>query len=453
MHDLNELKQQVKRVIEHSQGIDNPRVDDLIDGWCEAKRDIIEAFGGKLIVEVPEPVTFHLDLKTRTTNFNSFVSDINTVFRNYPLVDFLNKNQGGFYDNIVENTYEHDGIKVPKGMKLVKAFKFFEKDERVLTSLQNQASQIIQEDKIEGTLCFSVHPLDFLSVSENTYNWRSCHALDGEFRAGNLSYMLDKTTIVCYLRGADGVNIPMFPYDIPWNSKKWRVLLYISENWDMIFASKQYPFSSKTGLNLVLKHCMKALKFDPDYFSGWKADYCTEFTCEDGRTVHFNAPYLPIRNRMVALDDIVQNGDHSLQFNDLLTSSTYKKPYYSIKESFWWYGNEMPKFTIGKEVKCLCCNDNRIVDAEFMVCRHCAEDYGLYDDDESCVCDCCGARVYEDEYYYVQGEIVCDRCFDKECFTCASCEEYYFKDDRIYDREADEYICIHCYNAKYGRRD
>ena len=28
---------------------------------------------------------------------------------------------------------------------------------------------------------------DYLSLSENAFNWRSCHALDGEYRAGNLS--------------------------------------------------------------------------------------------------------------------------------------------------------------------------------------------------------------------------------------------------------------------------
>jgi hypothetical protein len=56
-------------------------------------------------------------------------------------------------------------------MKLAKAFKFFTDSKTVLYDLQNRASQIIQEDKVEGTLCLSVHPLDFLSSSMNTYNW------------------------------------------------------------------------------------------------------------------------------------------------------------------------------------------------------------------------------------------------------------------------------------------
>jgi hypothetical protein len=453
MYDVNEIKTQFKKVIAYSQNISNPDVDDLFEKWLENKRDIIEAFGGKLIVEVPQTVHFHLDDRARAASFNSFVSDVNNVYRNYKLVEFLNKNSETFFDNIVQQTYEQEDIKIPKGMKLVKAFKFFEKDESILNTLQIQASQIIQEDRVEGTLCFSVHPLDFLSTSENTYNWRSCHALDGEFRAGNLSYMSDKSTIVCYLRGADGVRLNNFPYDVPWNSKKWRVLLYLSQNWDMIFASKQYPFSSRAGLDIVLEHLLPRLGTSFDVFSRWKNDYCTSFTCEDGREIHFNSPYLPIRYKLVALDEIVKDGEHALQFNDLLQSSTYKKPFYSIKDGFyWWESEKMPSFTIGSSVKCLCCGGDRISDSELMVCRSCAEDLGLYDD-ESCVCDCCGARVYEDEYYYVQGEVVCDRCFHKECFVCASCDEYYFKDDRVYDRDNDEYVCCHCYNSRQRRDD
>lgn len=84
---------------------------------------------------------------------------------------------------------------------------------------------LIQEDKVTGILCLSIHPLDYLSLSENTYNWRSCHALDGEYRAGNLSYMMDNTTVVCYLKGEDEAELPHFPAEVKWNSKKWRMLL------------------------------------------------------------------------------------------------------------------------------------------------------------------------------------------------------------------------------------
>ena len=141
---------------------------------------------------------------------------------------------GWYREHPEENPYKD----VKLGMKLVKAFKFFEQDKVTLETIQNEASRLIQEDKIEGKLRVSVHPLDFLSASENTYNWRSCHALDGEYRAGNLSYMCDRSTVMVYLCTEDKKKLPRFPASVPWYSKKWRMLLHFSDNWDMIFAGR-----------------------------------------------------------------------------------------------------------------------------------------------------------------------------------------------------------------------
>ena len=47
---------------------------------------------------------------------------------------------------------------------------------------------ILQDVKVSGDLVLSVHPLDYLSISDNNHNWYSCHSLDGEYGAGNLGY-------------------------------------------------------------------------------------------------------------------------------------------------------------------------------------------------------------------------------------------------------------------------
>lgn len=67
----------------------------------------------------------------------------------------------------------------------------------------------------------------FLTSSVNTYNWRSCHALDGEYRAGNLSYMADNVTFMCYIKGEAKLQYPFLPHGISWNSKKWRMLVHM----------------------------------------------------------------------------------------------------------------------------------------------------------------------------------------------------------------------------------
>ena len=146
----------------------------------------------------------------------------------------------------------------------------FEEDEKTLSAMQDYASTVIQENKITGKLCISVHPLDYLSSSENTYKWKSCHSLNGEYRAGNLSYMCDTSTIICYIKGEEEAKLPNFPSDVLWNSKKWRVLLNISDYKDIVFAGRQYPFSSIDLLNKVKDILISKTKIlAPWGYSNW----------------------------------------------------------------------------------------------------------------------------------------------------------------------------------------
>ena len=147
-------------------------------------------------------------------------------------------------------SWDNYGIYVPEGAKIIKSFKHFEGNKRKLEEMQTAASRVIQADKIEGYIYFSVHPLDFLSLSENAHNWRSCHALDGEYRSGNLNYMVDSSTIVCYVKSKEDTILPRFPEDVPWNNKKWRVLLFLSDDGYSMMAGRQYPFFNRAAQRL-----------------------------------------------------------------------------------------------------------------------------------------------------------------------------------------------------------
>lgn len=388
----------------------------------------------------------------RKANFSNFVDNISNIFQNKKLVDFLSANEEGFYTNVVSTTYQDENIKIPQGMKLVKAFKYFEKDEHLLNELQIKASQIIQEDKVEGTLCFSVHPLDYLSTSVNTYNWRSCHALDGDYRSGNLSYMMDKSTIVCYLKGENNTILPMFPNDVPWNSKKWRVLLFLSEHWDLIFAGRQYPFSSKSGLDVVLKHLFPALKLPEERMSEWQNAYVDQYTNSAGNKIKLIENYFPYYGELYKISDMVIN-QSNLHFNDLLNSSCYHYPYYTLKdETFWTMPDYAPKVYIGGEVSCLRCAKKKLNYAEVMICPDCIDELN-YDPDEQLTCDCCGRAIRDGDWREVQGETVCGQCVETECFVCERCDEIHFNSYKKYDRKHDEYICMWCYASLRGEEE
>ena len=256
------LKKQVHDVLKYSQHLPEVKTDGIIDEWELAKKEIIEdVFDGELIWEYPEKVVFHLSPEEREHKIIKMLDKMYYLFSDfgeYELYDtiakFIRRNTVSFFDNKVSDNTGCDIKKVPIGMKLSKAMSYFIYHPDLLNEVQIDISRCIQEDKIEGRLCLSVHPLDYLSSSENTHNWRSCHALDGEYRAGNLSYMLDSSTIICYLKSEEDTKLPNFPEYIPWNNKKWRVLLFLSDNWEVIFAGRQYPFSSQTGLDHLLQN-------------------------------------------------------------------------------------------------------------------------------------------------------------------------------------------------------
>lgn len=400
---IKKIQEQFELVIHYSQEI--PKVpgqrfvntDSLFEEWLEAKRDFIEAFGGKLIVELPDKVTFELSQEEKIKRVKDFLTAVDCNYDNPDLARFIDIQKSGFYENKVVEDFEYNGEKIPKGMKVIKAFKFFEKNPKKLENLQNAASMLIQEDKITGVLCLSVHPLDYISASENCHSWHSCHALDGDYRAGNLSYMVDKHTIMCYLR-ADNCDyiLPDFPTEVPWNSKKWRTWIHLSDNWDIIFAGRQYPFTSNVGLNLAKKELIEPTlnirftDFTNQYLTaGIKLKMEGENFLPSFEEDLFDK-YMVINSKAVPLQDVIVDAPGSLDFNDLLRSSCYVPQYaYRVKQVTHWYRGDshyrtvvhntydesdriLPKFRIGGRVSCVMCGNQLDYSGSF-VCGECYE--------------------------------------------------------------------------------
>ena len=457
--NLAKIKEDFDNVIRHSQGIPDPKTDKLFDVWMECKRDIIEVFGGKYIYEYPEKVTFELGEKEKHDRVIRFAGLVESQWGYSELAQFIEAQEPGFFKNMTISDYTAwDGKVIKKGTKLVKAFKHFITNDRSLTDVQNEASRIIQEDKIEGTLCLSVHPLDFLSLSENTYNWRSCHALDGEYRAGNLSYMMDKSTVVCYLKATDSAQLPNFPEDVKWNSKKWRVLLYLSDDWRMLIAGRQYPFETSVGMDFVLKDLLPASQLigreKTRRWTDWNNLLYSEVELTNNIKVEFDSCYLPIGSELIALDEVVTNGDGAKQFNDVLLSSCYKPIYAMQYVTHFWDDNggclttsrDTTKFIIGGYTYCLWCGEKEtLLGAETMMCETCELEHGTSENDLFTTCDCCGRRMYFDDGYDVGDEGICEDCYRKYCRKCECCGEIIFTEDAHYHEKTEQYLCSECY--------
>ena len=448
MENLNIIKEQVAKVITYSQNIEEPKVNWLIDNWFKAKSNFITMFGG-LIYEGPQ-ITFKLNETDRLKEFYEFCQYIENQYNNKDLNDFIYLNTDGFYENKTKQDFIYNGKKIPKGMKILKALKYFDLPKNAMNDIQSKASQLIQANSITGTLCFSVHPLDYLSISENTYNWASCHSLDGDYRAGNLSYMLDSSTIVCYLRGADNVKLPLFSDDVPWNSKKWRVLLFFSDKQDIIFAGRQYPFTSNDGLNEVRKNLLPFLRLSKlESYCDWTDPVIKSIPDSYGHDYNLREPHMLIRGSIYNLYDEIQEPDKPLHFNDLLHSSFYK-PHYIAVNNYPWFGKEISKVHIGADCKCVKCSKKYITETDSFMCNECDFLYGTEINDRFAVCSCCERRVLRESCTEIDDDtIICEDCLKSHCFKCDCCNEYDFEENKVYIEEQDIYVCQKCYSMYY----
>ena len=410
-------KEEVEAVLSYASGTQLPHAGDLVDTWMSAK-DVIRThfLGGKNVICSDDIYTYHMTEEDKENAFNTFNETIvaNSNFRLYLFLKHVGYKN--FFANITVDEYSHNDIVVPKGIKVIKAFKFFCKQEYDLRILQDKASEVLQKDKISGRLYISIEPLDFLSSSENCESWRSCHALDGEYKAGNLSYMTDKATMVAYLCDDTKKKLPDFPDDIPWNSKKWRCLIFTSNDHHMIFAGRQYPFSSQEILSRVIDLLNKHSSF---VYTKWYDSMITEV--KDGNTAFYlNKRYVPIGGELVPIDKAVRDNS-KLHYNDLLYSTYYKKLNFAYSST--WYSQNTPGllttvkdtfFEIGNHPKCCKCGDEKIYDSNDFMCGTCEVLYGSRDDDDFAFCNRCG------DHFMTQGMIwnewdeawYCPTCYD-----------------------------------------
>jgi hypothetical protein len=454
-----DIKKQFRAVISYSQDIPEPKVDYLFREWKTNKEKFIKRFGG-LIYEFPVPIEFSLDDAQKRYRAMEFANTVSDTFNNPTLAEFIDENLDTFFENKVSKS---SGVNIPEGMKLLKAFKYFEPNKSALRNIQDMASQIIQENKIKGTLCFSVHPLDFLSSSENTYNWRSCHALDGEYRAGNLSYMVDGATFMVYLKGGDDQKLNGFG-NVLWNSKKWRMLLHTNDDDSIMFAGRQYPFSSKSGIDKVLE--IYNSMFSTDFwgnkqFSGWRADYIDTYVPYDATDMSdvrdLAGKYLVYSNQLVEIGQIVKEGYNALNYNDVLKSTCYKYPYYAVANPYSYGYPKLERLLehpviVGQEVPCLHCGQELISNAETMRCDDCELEFGTEENDVFGSCDCCGARIYVDDAISVgdDGDLICDHCFSSHAFVCDCCGGVFYEGDKVFipdkhNEDEGQWYCRGCY--------
>ena len=169
--------------------------------------------------------------------------------------------------------------------------------------------------------------------------------------------------------------------------------------------------------------------------------------CKNYIDGEWNYRYFGYRYQIYAVEDMVHAGSHSLNYNDLLNSSSYTKPYYAITDNCWMNSLRGEEFYIGSKVPCLCCNKNIITETDKFLCEECNSEY--YEDSTAYeYCSYCDVGLSFDETIWIQDEPVCSLCAEKHAFYCEDCQDWYFYDSTGHEVFSNECgvitICEHC---------
>ena len=266
--------------------------------------------------------------------------------------------------------------------------------------------------------------------------------------------MCDTGTIIVYLASESEVELPHFPPSVPWNNKKWRVLLHFDKELEVCFAGRQYPFFASGALEEIkniFQNAMAPFKLswsstvtgEREKWSGWYNDYLKEFERSTGNVEIFDDyRYCIINKGIFDKYSIIHDAEGAKHFNDVLRSSCYEKPYYMYKK--YYCPPDKIEFEIGASITCLCCGENLINGDDSMMCSDCECEFGLSESEEYRTCDCCGARFWYNDGTWVGDDMVCPHCAETQTFVCEICGDRFYDCDKTWDEKIGGYICDTC---------
>lgn len=268
-------------------------------------------------------------------------------------------------------------------------------------------SMCLNRRKLHGNLCFSIHPMDYLTMSDNDYDWSSCMSWleGGDYRNGTVEMMNSTYVVLAYLEG-DHVWHPMCHRDdITWSNKKWRQLFIV--NPEMIFAIRQYPYDSPELEGACLKH-LRQLAEDNMHWGPYTANVAQ---LKNG-----------CANKVAEIDP---DGNFyiSLRMNWMYNDIHSTHPAYLSQK----FPNDY-HLNVSGECVCLTCGElmeypDSSIDPSFTVCHEC--------NDEVC-CTECGDYVSYDYAVEVDGHWFCEHCYNQVVVNCHMCEEDHFDATRVY---------------------
>lgn len=349
-----------------------------------------------------------------------------SIINNLTYIDtFINHKLSKKID--VNETHFHLNEKWTKAIyKLVKILPFpadtYNKIIKLIEDLRidySMAKQRAATDKY--TLVFSIHPMDYFTMSDNNCNWNSCMSWDhnGDYHAGTVEMCNSPTAIVVYIEG--GNPLPS------WNSKAWRELFIIDKS--ATLNVYPYPYANKEYERQAFKIIRKLAKEN----LGW--EYSNDKLDE-------NYKFLADTDYMY--NDIEQKGGQTIYPSlDILNNLDEK---YFINNPITFSGESV----------CVMCGKHSIYSADAHLCEEC-----LIKTSNIPIGYCynCGTSIYEDDCYIISestNHCFCEHCMNDCSIFCDKCGLKVIIDDTITiidSKDNSSYLdicpdCFHEYEAK-----
>lgn len=265
-------------------------------------------------------------------------------------------------------------------------------------------SLILNQKKLTGTLCISIHPMDYITMSDNANGWSSCMSWrnDGDYRMGTVEMMNSPCVVVAYLKSTDKTLSWGGSDCDTWNSKLWRTLFIVHEK--AILSIKSYPYE-----NVDLTKCtIDWLQEMVEHNLGWKFSETCHRIEEDTYFTH-NSNKVIIRCQTGKMYNDFGCADHYGVLADDLNG----------RIDIEYSGTD----------ECMFCGSTEHLyeDTNCVLCRNCAD----LRDSEYTECEHCGARWHEDDIYWVDDVPLCPDCYQRAAGLCEITDEYAFNEDLI----------------------
>lgn len=302
----------------------------------------------------------------------------------------LNKYSG---ENI-KHTFKSKTIAIQNGAKpmrlLAKIAAIYDLDDE-FEEFRLKHSQVLNTKELRGELVLSIHPLDFMTMSDNDSGWSSCMSWqdDGCYRRGTVEMMNSDSVLVAYLKAEKDMNITR---DYHWSNKKWRQLFIFTP--DFMTGIKAYPYRSDELSSKVLDIMGRLAKENLNInFENDIINYCSDESFEyKGERYYFSYETSAMYN------DFESGVSAHLKLASNLSGGTFYHTYSG--ESVCMHCGEIGDYYSGGGSE----------DAEgLLVCDGCAERY---------YCDKCGCRIVDGEEYWVDGERICYDCYEDSTVEC-----------------------------------